>query len=640
MDKRTCGTYDVHERLLKTETGYKEKYERISAFTNDFARSYVESFDKNARVGPVIIPVVVHVVYNTDDQNISDAQIESQIKVLNEDFRKLNADVNNTPSDFKSVVADAQVQFQLAVRDPDCKQTNGITRTKTSVTTFKDDDRVKSAATGGHDPWPRDKYLNIWICGKLVNSKGQTLLGYATFPGAPAKVDGVVINYKGFGNIGTAQSPYNKGRTATHEIGHWLDLHHIWGDDYCGDDGVVDTPTHNDPNYGCPTYPHKSTCSGEPVEMTMNYMDYTDDGCMYMFTAGQVARINATLYGPRNAILSSDGLIPAPATPNSDLFSQDTPKDVGDEPDVVSTLFYISDDIYIRRQDDGLQNQEHQNPLYGKDNYVYVRVRNRGCLASNTGVLKLYWAKASTALGWPAPWDGSITTPALMGGLIGSQNIGQVAGGGFKILKFKWSPPDPELYSSFGGDKTHFCLLSRIETSTNPPYGMTFPESGNLVANVKNNNNIVWKNVTIAEEENKILKGYVTLVNPLKKPIWMSLKFKTVTKEGRKSIFDVGKLYIDMPKEMFKQIKDVHGMKVRDDKFEIIKPQIQLDKIKLPGGEMQTIAVQFKPKTKLKEYNTFYFDVEQSGVEFKEDVPISKFKLMGGQRFVIMTTPR
>nr|WP_218155326.1 M43 family zinc metalloprotease [Chitinophaga sp. YR627] len=132
--------------------------------------------------------------------------------------------------------------------------------------------------------------MNIWIVGAMSGG----VIGYAQFPGGAAATDGVVIADDCFGNTGTATSPFNKGRTATHEIGHWLNLRHIWGDATCGNDFVGDTPTQNAPNYGCPGYPHLSTCAGNPIEMTMNYMDYTDDRCMYMFTAGQKTRMLAT----------------------------------------------------------------------------------------------------------------------------------------------------------------------------------------------------------------------------------------------------------------------------------------------------------------------------------------------------------
>jgi len=129
------------------------------------------------------------------------------------------------------------------------------------------------------------------------------------FPGGAAATDGVVCTHTAFGNTGTAAAPFNKGRTATHEVGHWLNLRHIWGDATCGSDQVTDTPTHNTANYGCPSYPHYSTCTGAPLEMTMNYMDYTDDACMYMFSTGQSSRMNALFApgGARYGLLSSNG---------------------------------------------------------------------------------------------------------------------------------------------------------------------------------------------------------------------------------------------------------------------------------------------------------------------------------------------
>jgi hypothetical protein len=149
------------------------------------------------------------------------------------------------------------------------------------------------------DPRPTTKYLNFWIC-----NLGEGLLGYAQFPGGPAKTDGVVILYTAFGTTGAAAAPFNLGRTATHEVGHWLNLRHIWGDktDCSGSDQVSDTPKAQMPNYGTPTWPHISCNNGPNGDMFMNYMDYVDDAAMFMFTQGQAARLNATLAGPRKKI--------------------------------------------------------------------------------------------------------------------------------------------------------------------------------------------------------------------------------------------------------------------------------------------------------------------------------------------------
>ena len=233
------------------------------------------------------IPVIVNVLYKTTVQNISSAQIQSQITALNNDFQAANTDYNLTPSVFQSLRAgNTKIRFVL----------DGIIRKSTTKTGWSADNSMKSTAKGGISPSSPTTKLNIWIC----NLSGG-ILGYAQFPGGSSTTDGIVIDNNAFGTTGTVQAPFNKGRTATHEVGHWMNLRHIWGDANCGSDLVTDTPNHNTANYGCPTYPHYSTCSGKPVEMTMNYMDYSDDACMYMFTSGQKTRMRAIFAsgGPR-----------------------------------------------------------------------------------------------------------------------------------------------------------------------------------------------------------------------------------------------------------------------------------------------------------------------------------------------------
>lgn len=249
--------------------------------------------------------MVVHVIWNNEEQNISDAQIQSQIDVLNKDFRKLNSDVSKVPTVWSSLTADFQIEFCLATKDPSGNPTSGITRTQTSVVSFSTDDKVKkSGASGGEEAWPSDRYLNIWVC-KL----GGGLLGYAQFPGGPAETDGVVITYNAFGTMGTVSFPFDKGRSATHEIGHWLNLHHLWGDyGGCSDtDYVDDTPTQEAPNYGCPEFPHISCNNGPNGDMFHDYMAYVDDACMFMFTKGQATRANSCIEGPRASFLNVDG---------------------------------------------------------------------------------------------------------------------------------------------------------------------------------------------------------------------------------------------------------------------------------------------------------------------------------------------
>lgn len=302
---RECATMGNFDRLKVEHPEIISQMENIENQTNQFIQNQqtakLIAGNTNSIFAVVNIPVVVHVLYNTASQNISDAQIQSQIKILNDDFRKLNADVTRVPSTFTSVVADVGINFCLASVSPTGAATTGINRVATSVTSFAADDKMKSSSTGGVNPWSTDKYLNIWVC-----NLGGGLLGYAQFPGGPATTDGVVIGYKFFGNTGTVTAPYNKGRTATHEVGHWLNLRHIWGDANCGSDLVNDTPTHTGANYGCPTHPKSNTC-GTSAEMFMNYMDYTDDGCMYMFTLGQKSRMQALFAsgGARASLLTS-----------------------------------------------------------------------------------------------------------------------------------------------------------------------------------------------------------------------------------------------------------------------------------------------------------------------------------------------
>lgn len=294
----------LHADLLQSVSEYRSQRLIVESFAKGFAKAA-----PHANMTSVLrIPVVVHVVFATAAQNISGAQIDSQIAILNRDFRMTNADVNNTPLPFKSSCADARIEFFLAGIDPEGRPTNGVTRTQTTKTSFHSVAQdIKRNATGGKDPWPTDRYLNIWVAPRIVNSNDEGLLGYATFPGGPADIDGVVVLHSAFGDTGSATTPFDKGRTTTHEIGHWLNLLHIWGDDKngcAGSDQVADTPNQADHNFGSPSFPHVTCNNGPHGDMFMNYMDYTDDAAMFMFTAGQVDRMRATLAGPRASVVS------------------------------------------------------------------------------------------------------------------------------------------------------------------------------------------------------------------------------------------------------------------------------------------------------------------------------------------------
>lgn len=257
----------------------------------------------------IVIPVVIHVLYNNAAQNISVEQIQSQLLALNLDFRRRNADTANTPAPFKSVAGDARIAFCLAKQDPDGKPTTGIVRKYTRETEFFADDKMKSSKTGGDEPWDPSKYLNIWVC----NLFGRTL-GYASMPGGDPALDGVVIQAHYFGNEKFAIPPFNKGRTLTHEMGHWLGLKHLWGDKDCGSDDVDDTPPQKSSNSGCNTFPKKSDCSiNDNGDMFMNFMDFSNDACMNLFTVGQVRKMRSLFArgGFRNSFLISDKCNPS-----------------------------------------------------------------------------------------------------------------------------------------------------------------------------------------------------------------------------------------------------------------------------------------------------------------------------------------
>jgi hypothetical protein len=285
-----CGTMWVHERLREIDPGLRARRAELK----ERVRRSIEEGEASRYAGEVItIQTVVHVVYSTDEENISDEQVSSQIDVLNRDFRASNEDRTNVPDVWQGLVADAKIEFALASEDPEGSTTDGITRTETDQSSFGTDDQpVKSSEAGGVSPWPTDRYLNIWVC----NLAGG-LLGYAQFPTGPPETDGVVILHTAFGTTGTASEPYNLGRTGTHEVGHYLNLFHIWGDsdDCSGSDEVPDTPSALGPNYGCPSFPHVSCNNAPDGDMFVNYMDYSDDRCMFMFTPGQALRMNAAL---------------------------------------------------------------------------------------------------------------------------------------------------------------------------------------------------------------------------------------------------------------------------------------------------------------------------------------------------------
>lgn len=274
--QRKCDADIILEQQMAADPAFKATIESLEKSTAEYI-----SLKKRGLIqqSTITIPVVVNVLYRNATENISQAQIESQIAVLNRDFNAANTDFNSyLPTEYSATKANVGINFVL----------QGVVRKSTNKRSWGTNDAMKKSSTGGINPTSPSNTLNIWVC-----TLSGGILGYAQFPGGSLATDGVVILNTGFGTEGTARAPFNLGRTATHEVGHWANLRHIWGDATCGNDQVGDTPPHNTANYGCPAQGHKSTCAGTPNEMWMNYMDYTDDRCMYMFSNGQKDRMLA-----------------------------------------------------------------------------------------------------------------------------------------------------------------------------------------------------------------------------------------------------------------------------------------------------------------------------------------------------------
>ena len=279
--KDRCGSAEMIRQEMAANPAYAKKVEELLKNKGNHDRNNQKGKPDNPGNPPsqssITIPVVVHVLWNTAAQNISDAQVQSQIDVLNEDFGATNSDYNNYDAGYRSVKGDLNITFCLVQ----------VIHKQTSHKSFGGNNNMKYTKKGGSDAVDPMHLLNIWVC-----DIGTKLLGFAYYPGASPDIFGVVCHTNAFGR-GAGYSlfaDYDLGRTTTHEVGHSLGLAHIWGDNTCGNDFVDDTPLHNTANFGCPEQGHLSTCTGTPLEMWMNYMDYTDDRCMYFFTDGQAAR--------------------------------------------------------------------------------------------------------------------------------------------------------------------------------------------------------------------------------------------------------------------------------------------------------------------------------------------------------------
>ncbi|MFI5133020.1 MAG: T9SS type A sorting domain-containing protein [Chitinophagales bacterium] len=301
--QRACSTFEYQQEQLQKDPSLKDKMDAIEAFTRQKIANPVNTFSRLDQHFVITIPVVVHILYHEPGEDISDAQIMSQIAALNRDFRRMNADSVNTPASFKPFAADCAIEFKLATSDPKRRSTTGIIRKYTPINQWVNDDKMKFSSEMGDDGWDCKSYLNIWVCNM------RRVVGYSSVIGGPDNKDGVVIALGAFGEMNVLAG-YDKGRTAVHEIGHWLNLKHLWGDADCGDDFVDDTPKQSTYTVGCPTAIRISCGNAPNGNMYMDYMDFTNDACMNMFTEGQKERMRAMFEpgGLRNSLLYSTGL--------------------------------------------------------------------------------------------------------------------------------------------------------------------------------------------------------------------------------------------------------------------------------------------------------------------------------------------
>lgn len=299
-----CGADQQRHELISQYPEVLEEEAKLDAFTKQFAANY----SANQREFDYVIPIVFHIIHRGGTENITDAQVLDQLRILNEDFQKLNADTSLVIPEFKNLIGNAKVEFRLARKNPDGVATNGIMHYYSSQT-FQGQSNFSKM-----NPWPRDKYLNVWVVDKMQGG----VAGYAYYPSSvdvqpisPA-MDGIIILNDYIGSIGTANA--SRSRALTHEVGHWLNLKHVWGDnndpgDACGDDDVNDTPETKGWDY-CPSAVNSRVCDTTVKENYQNFMEYSY--CSRMFTAAQVVRMHAALNSPiagRNNLWSPENLL-------------------------------------------------------------------------------------------------------------------------------------------------------------------------------------------------------------------------------------------------------------------------------------------------------------------------------------------
>ncbi|TNE82402.1 MAG: T9SS type A sorting domain-containing protein [Bacteroidetes bacterium] len=307
-DHSKCMTDEHYQQQIQSNP---EILQRSLQFEQDVEQMKVLLANKQLKNGQkFIIPVVFHVFHAGGSENISKAQVQNQLDTFNKLFN--NVFPERVRDVFHGVIANCEIEFRLATKDPDGNCTDGVVRIYDPETENGSNNlKYKSA-------WPTDRYLNIWVV-KEINSASASLgttLGYAQFPWAGgAQTDGIVVRHDNVGAIGTATTGLGVGqwaRTLVHEAGHWLGLYHPFQDSCFGGDGVEDTPPVSSPSFGCDL--NRNTCTNEAPgyvdrpDMIENYMDYADGRCMWAFTIGQKLRMQTTLLNWRPKLWSASNL--------------------------------------------------------------------------------------------------------------------------------------------------------------------------------------------------------------------------------------------------------------------------------------------------------------------------------------------
>lgn len=305
--QQRCVSMHESQKEMQADSAYAQGVFELEEMAASLASGGDTTNQRDALPFPTItVPIVVHVLYRTEEQNISMEQIHSQIDVLNRDFAGLNADLDKVPEPFRALAGSTKIRFQLADQDPDGRFTNGVTRTQTTVENIGSQAIYHRPERGGIAPWPRPHYLNVWICELEGNA-----LGFAILPSAQmSERDGIVMSHTAFGTSGTVRAPYDHGRTFVHEVGHYFGLRHLWGSDDASctsTDYVNDTPVQLKENFGCKDFPSFSCNNEDFGDMFMNYMDYGNDTCMLFFTQQQVALMHLVLMTNRKTLFHSMG---------------------------------------------------------------------------------------------------------------------------------------------------------------------------------------------------------------------------------------------------------------------------------------------------------------------------------------------